>query len=89
MLADTKAAKVVVPPMKISDIPYADSAHPDVYRSYKLQFQAPPNVTAFPWRVYVISDSFVGEEGAQEITVRHCRFVALVNGPETTIIASH
>lgn len=56
--------------MKITDVPYADAQHPDVYRSYKLQFQAPSNVATFPWRVYVISDTFVGEEAAQEIEVR-------------------
>ncbi|THH32152.1 hypothetical protein EUX98_g2021 [Antrodiella citrinella] len=70
VLGDPKSGKVVVPPMKINDIPYADAAHPDIYRSYKLQFQAPPNVTSFPWRVYIVSDTFVGEEVAQEITLR-------------------
>jgi len=70
VLGDPKSGKVVVPPMKITDVPYADVSQPDVYRSYKLQFQAPPNVTSFPWRVYIVSDTFVGEEVAQEITLR-------------------
>ncbi|KAH8106334.1 DnaJ-domain-containing protein [Cristinia sonorae] len=70
VLADPKQGKVVVPPMRITDIPYAEADKPEVYRSYKLQFQAPPNVMSFPWRVYVISDTFVGEEVAQEITLR-------------------
>lgn len=69
ILADAKLNRVVVPPMKISDVPYADAEHPDVYRSYKLQFQAPPNIQEFAWKVYVISDTFVGEEISRDITV--------------------
>lgn len=55
--------------MKISDVPHADAKHPDVYRSYKLQFQAPPQVSTFTWKLYLISDTFVGEEVSQDITV--------------------
>ncbi|TCD69184.1 secretory subunit [Steccherinum ochraceum] len=80
VLGDPKTSKVVVPPMKITDIPYADPEHPDVYRSYKLQFQAPPNVMSFPWRVYIVSDTFVGEEVAEEITLRIDDLAALEEG---------
>ncbi|CAL1701925.1 unnamed protein product [Somion occarium] len=69
VLADPKSNRVVVPPMKISDVPHADAKHPDVYRSYKLQFQAPPQVSTFTWKLYLISDTFVGEEVSQDITI--------------------
>ena len=52
--------------MKITDVPYTDSD----YRSYKLQFQAPQNVGLYTWRAYIVSDTFVGEEIARDVTVR-------------------
>ena len=59
----------MVPPMRITDVPYADESHPDTYRSYKLQFQAPPNIQAFPWKLHLISDTFVGDEIIHDIVV--------------------
>lgn len=58
-----------MPPMKIADVPYADSEHPDTYRSYKLQFQAPPQIQVLPWKLYLISDSFIGEEVTTDLVV--------------------
>ena len=46
-MGDIKANRVVVPPFKVSDVPYTDSD----YRVYKMQFQAPPNVRSYTWRV--------------------------------------
>ena len=40
ILCDIKVNMVVVPPFKVSDLPYTDSD----YRMYKMQFQAPPNI---------------------------------------------
>lgn len=65
VLGDIKANRVVVPPFKISDIPYTDSD----YRMYKTQFQAPPNVGSYTWRVFVVSDTYVGEDTYQDIEV--------------------
>ena len=39
------------------------------YRSYKLQFQAPNGVGLFTWKVYLVSDTFVGEEICEDIAV--------------------
>lgn len=52
-------------------MPYAD---PDAeqerdYRSYKIQFQAPQNMGMFTWRVYLVSDTFVGEDVTKDIIV--------------------
>jgi translocation protein SEC63 len=66
ILGDIKANRVVVPPFKVSDIPYTDSD----YRMYKMQFQAPPNVGSYTWRVFVVSDTYVGDDTYQDITVR-------------------
>ena len=57
--------------MKISDIPHADpqaDADKD-YRSYKIQFQGPPNTGLFTWKVYIVSDTFIGEEASVDIQV--------------------
>jgi translocation protein SEC63 len=55
--------------MKISDVPVSSPEKERDYRSYKLQFQAPPNVGLFTWKVYLVSDTFVGEESCQGISV--------------------
>jgi translocation protein SEC63 len=66
ILGDIKANRVVMPPFKVSDVPYTDSD----YRMYKMQFQAPLNVGSYAWRVFVVSDTYVGEDTHQDITVR-------------------
>ena len=66
VLADVRSNRVVVPPMRITDVPYTDTD----YRSYKLQFQAPQNVGLYTWRAYLISDTFVGEDVHQDVAVR-------------------
>jgi preprotein translocase subunit Sec63 len=65
ILGDIKANRVVVPPFKVSDVPYTDSD----YRMYKMQFQAPPNVGSYTWRIFVVSDTYVGDDTYQDITV--------------------
>ncbi|KAF8623013.1 hypothetical protein AX15_006566 [Amanita polypyramis BW_CC] len=78
VLADEKANRVVVPPLKVTDIPYARFPHAEAeealfehdYRAYKIQFQVPPNVGMFTWKVYVVSDTFVGEEATRNITMK-------------------
>jgi translocation protein SEC63 len=66
VLGDIKAGRVVVPPFRVSDIPYTDSD----YRMYKMQFQAPPNVGSYTWRVFVVSDTYIGDDTYQDIRVR-------------------
>ncbi|KAF5322656.1 hypothetical protein D9619_001280 [Psilocybe cf. subviscida] len=72
VLADDKTNRIVVPPMKISDIPYANpEADGDKdYRSYKVQFQGPPNTGLFTWKVYIVSDTFIGEEASVDIQLK-------------------
>lgn len=65
VLGDIKANKIVVPPFKVTDIPFTDSD----YRMYKMQFQAPQNVGSYTWRVFVVSDTYVGDDTYQDITV--------------------
>ncbi len=56
--------------MKITDIPYArDLPASRPFRSYKVQFQAPPNTSVNPWRVYIVSDTFVGPESEGSVPV--------------------
>ena len=56
--------------MKITDVPVADPQRGVDYRSYKIQFQAPQNVGLFTWKVYVVSDTFVGDEAVRDITLK-------------------
>ncbi|KIY71750.1 translocation protein sec63 [Cylindrobasidium torrendii FP15055 ss-10] len=71
VLADPKTQKLAaVQPMRIYDIPHVSelpASRP--YRTYKIRFQAPPSVGVNPWRVYIVSDSFVGAEVSTPITL--------------------
>lgn len=69
MLADDKSNRTVVPPIKITDVPRSDPSKARNYRCYKVQFQAPPNVGLFTWKVYLVSDTVVGEETCRPISV--------------------
>jgi translocation protein SEC63 len=73
VLADDKSNRIVVPPMKITDVPVADpnkGEHDRNYRSYKIQFQAPPNTGLFTWKVYLISDTYVDDDVTRSITLK-------------------
>ncbi|KAG7096479.1 hypothetical protein E1B28_003910 [Marasmius oreades] len=72
VLADDKTARIVVPPMKITNVPYANpnAENERDYRSYKIQFQAPSGTGSFTWKIYLISDTFVGEEVSKTITLQ-------------------
>ncbi|KAI6033730.1 hypothetical protein BKA83DRAFT_4623670 [Pisolithus microcarpus] len=60
----------LVPPLKIADVPLSDPSKERNYRCYKLQFQAPPNVGLFTWKVYFVSDTFVGGETCRDIVLK-------------------
>lgn len=75
VLADDKSNRVVVPPLKISDIPYSRSDTARDYRAYKIQFQCPPNIGLFTWKIYIVSDTFVGEEATTDIAVSFLFFL--------------
>lgn len=70
VLADPKIGKVIVPPMKISDVPLANAEAAKDCRTYKLQFQAPPQVQTFQWKLFLVSDTFIGEEVVRDITLQ-------------------
>ncbi|KAJ6591853.1 Sec63 Brl domain-containing protein [Mycena vulgaris] len=70
VLADDKSNRVVVPPLKISEVPFRRTGDASDFRSYKIQFQAPQNTGLLTWRVYVVSDSFVGEESTKDIVMK-------------------
>ncbi|KAI0092659.1 DnaJ-domain-containing protein [Irpex rosettiformis] len=70
VLADPKLGRVVVPPMQVTDVPLANPDLEQDYRTYKLQFQAPPNIMTFSWKLYIVSDTFVGEEIARDILLK-------------------
>ncbi|KAF9563385.1 hypothetical protein CPC08DRAFT_632910 [Agrocybe pediades] len=70
VLADDKSNRIVVPPVKITDIPYSQPGLERDYRSYKIQFQGPPNTGVFTWKVYIMSDTYAGEEASRDITLK-------------------
>ncbi|KAL0949851.1 hypothetical protein HGRIS_009884 [Hohenbuehelia grisea] len=70
LLADDKTQRVIVPPMKVTDVPFSRTNADRNYRSYKMQFQAPQSVGLFTWKLYVVSDTFVGEEVTRGIELK-------------------
>ncbi|KAI0057746.1 translocation protein sec63 [Artomyces pyxidatus] len=70
VLADAKSNRLVVPPLKITDVPFSHPERKRDFRSYKMKFQAPPSVGIFTWRVYLISDTFIGEDVSHDITLK-------------------
>jgi len=82
VLGDDKSNRIVVPPFKITDIPFSNAGSDRDYRSYKIQFQGPPSTGLFTWRVYLVSDTFVGEEVVKDITVRSFSFLMYSRVPD-------
>lgn len=73
VVGDDKSGRVIVPPIKISEVPYSDETKDRNYRSWKITFQAPNQVGVFSWRVRFVSDTFVvGEDVARDLTVIEC-----------------
>ncbi|KAJ3852121.1 Sec63 Brl domain-containing protein [Lentinula lateritia] len=71
ILADDKNSRVVVPPMKITNVPFSNPTAGDRnYRTYKLQFQAPQAPGMYTWKIYLVSDTFVGEEVSRNMTLK-------------------
>jgi len=77
VIADVKSDRLVVPPLKVTDVPFADPSRVRDYRSYKLKFQAPAGTGLFTWRVMVVSDTFIAEDGAKDLQLRVEEFAAL------------
>ncbi|KAF7317954.1 J domain-containing protein [Mycena kentingensis (nom. inval.)] len=70
VLADDKSNRVVVPPIKVTDVPFRRTGDATDFRAYKIQFQAPNTTGLLTWRIYVVSDSFVGEEAHTDIIMK-------------------
>jgi translocation protein SEC63 len=70
VLGDDKSNRVVVPPLKISDIPLSRAESDRNYRAFKIQFQAPQGTGMFTWKIHIVSDTFVGEDATRDITLK-------------------
>lgn len=72
-LADPKSGKIAVPPFtfKTFDKPIFDEAGKPTFnvQTLKMQFQAPPQVADFTFSLHLISDSYMGFDIKNEITL--------------------
>jgi translocation protein SEC63 len=70
-LTDNRGSKLVVPPstFPVFDKPLlgADGKPSFAIQTFKLQFQAPPQVGQFPFLMHLICDSYIGTDTTQEI----------------------
>jgi hypothetical protein len=82
-LGDSKLDKVIVPPIKITDIPlpHADGTL-DEPREYTLTFPAPPQANLYSFVIHAASDTFLGANVEHPIMVsrawsaeRMCRII--------------
>lgn len=63
LLGDTKLNKVIVPPIKITDIPLpSPDGTPSEPKEINLQFQAPPQVNLYSFVAHLRSDTYLGED---------------------------
>ena len=69
VLGDEKTNRIVVPPIQVSDLPYTDPKKPRDYKTFKLQFQAPQGVGLYTWRIRFVSDTYLEEDIAKDLTV--------------------
>jgi len=69
VLGDEKTNRIVVPPIQVSDLPYTDPKKPRDYKTFKLQFQAPQDVGLYTWRIRFVSDTYLEEDIAKDLTV--------------------
>ncbi|WVW80319.1 hypothetical protein I302_102298 [Kwoniella bestiolae CBS 10118] len=61
LLGDSKLDKVIVPPIKITDIPLPEpDGTPSAPKEFKLQFQAPPAANLYSFVAHWRSDTFLG-----------------------------
>jgi len=60
VIGDDKIGRVIVPPMKVGEVPYSDPTRKRNYRLWKTTFQAPPQVGVYSWRIRFVSDTFLG-----------------------------
>lgn len=77
VVADVKSDRLVVPPMKVTDVPFVDPTRPRDYRLYKIKFQAPPGTGLFTWRAIIVSDTYIGEDASKDLQLRVEEFTAL------------
>lgn len=72
-LADSKQGKMAVPPFVFTtfDKPILDEAGNPTYnmQTLKMQFQAPPQIGSFTFLMHMLSDSYLGLDMKQEITL--------------------
>ncbi|WVR05699.1 hypothetical protein IAU60_002723 [Kwoniella sp. DSM 27419] len=63
LLGDSKLDKVIVPPVKITDIPTPrPDGLPSEPKEFKLQFQAPPQANLYSFIAHWRSDTFLGAD---------------------------
>ncbi|KAG9091663.1 secretory subunit [Ceratobasidium sp. 370] len=72
MICNQPGDKVIFGPQKFSDVPEAvpgSSGLSAKGRLYKLQFQSPPNVGTYAFRALFVSDTFVGDDLAMDLSL--------------------
>ncbi|WVQ85273.1 hypothetical protein IAT38_007438 [Cryptococcus sp. DSM 104549] len=77
LLGDSKLDKVIVPPIKITDIPFpkADGT-PSEPKEFKLQFQAPPQANLYSFVAHLRSDTYLGADVQVPIMLKVEEFAA-------------
>jgi len=71
LIGDRRTDRVVVPPIRVTNVPLSDESRPSHnYRTYKMQFQAPPQVSIYPFSVHVISDTYIGEDAVRDVKLQ-------------------
>ena len=83
LLGDTKLNKVIVQPMRMTDLPLPrPDGLPSEPREFTLQFQAPPQANLYSFVLYAASDTYLGADVERPIMVS-CYIIRLSISPLT------
>ncbi|KAI5125002.1 hypothetical protein M0805_007426 [Coniferiporia weirii] len=70
LISDGKLNRLVMPPMRITDVPLSDPTKDRNFRAYKVQFQAPQGAAVYTWKIHLVSDTFLGEEIVRDAVLK-------------------
>lgn len=77
MICNQSGDKVIFGPQKFTDVPETSGSASGIGakgRLYKLQFQSPPQVGTYAFRAVFVSDTFVNDDLAMDLSVSCTRF---------------
>lgn len=68
-MGDQKNDRLLCQPIRVADAPFSDSKQNGAEHHIKVLFPAPPNPGKFPFRVTIVSDTYIGNFTTRSLEV--------------------